>query len=170
MSTSEALQQIEAFGNRYDYDMTYQRELLSFSEGAFRAFATGQPMSTYRRELPLDAHYVARIATMLHEDCGPCTQLNLEMAVEAGVSRQLLRDLLERPQSLNAVLLDVREHTESVVKGQVIEAGRIDRLRQALGDGGFAELAVCITGGRLFPTLKRALGHSHTCQRLHLEF
>jgi hypothetical protein len=155
-----ALQEFEA---TYDYDTTYLRKLANDSPGAYDAFAQAEGMSAYRKALPLDAHYVARIATMLVEDCGPCTQLNLRMAVEAGVERNTLDRLLHNPEELPEPLQDVRDHARAIVGEGDVTPERVERLRANYGDEGVAEIAVVVLGSRIYPTLKRAMLADQKC-------
>lgn len=162
--------ELEAFGKTYDYDVRYLSQLAHASPGAFAAFTAAQGMSQFRDVLPLDAHFVARVVTMQIEDCGACAQLNLKMAVEAGVDRELLRTLLEDPGSLPAALQDVRDHVQAVCRGLEQDVERTDRLRAQYGEAGFAELAVVITGSRIYPSAKRSLGSAPYCEFLSLDF
>lgn len=155
-----ALQEFEA---TYDYDTTYLRKLAEDSPGAYDAFAQAEGMSAYRKALPLDAHYVARIATMLVEDCGPCTQLNLRMAVEAGVERSTLDLLLHNPEKLPEPLRDVRDHARAIVGAGDVTPERFERLRAHYGDEAVAEIAVVVLGSRIYPTLKRAMLADQKC-------
>jgi hypothetical protein len=54
------------------------------------------PMSRYHRDVPRDAWFAAKIATMLSEDCGPCTQLAVTMAEREGVNAKLLFAIVNR--------------------------------------------------------------------------
>lgn len=161
---------ITAFGQQYDYDTAYMTELLDASPAAYAAFAAALPLSSHRQALPLAAHFVARITTLQAEDCGACTQLNLRMAVEAGVDRAVLATLLARPDTLPAELADIRAHVLDVVGGSLPDPERAARIRARHGDAGFAELATAIAGSRLFPTIKRALMHASACQKPTLDF
>ena len=156
-ATDKYRESIQAFGRRYRYDMSYQLDLLDAAPEAFETFARAQGTSSHRRALPLDAHYVARLAMMQAEDCGDCVAINLRMALEAGVERELLRTLLERPHELSASLRDVRDHAFDVSAKPKPDAARVARLQAALGHDGFAELSVCLAGCRLFTTVKRSL-------------
>jgi hypothetical protein len=162
--------QIAAFSAAYDYDASYMIGLAEASPGAYAAFAAAQPLGSYRSELPLEAHWVASVATLLAEDCGACAQLALRQAVEEGVDRELLRQLLEEPSRLPSTLADVRAHARSVCEGAPDDAERAERLRAAYGQTGLAELAICITGCRLYPTLKRALFKNNICRKPTLDF
>jgi len=169
-NTESTRQQIQAFGDAYQYDTSYLQEMLQFSPGAFGAYAPAQGLSHFRDQLPLDAHFVARIVTMMVEDCGPCAQLNLRMAVEAGVSRALLQTLLDAPESLPTHLADVRAQTRFIVGAEPEDEARTERLLERYGAAGIAEMATAIAGSQIFPTLKRALGHAKACEMLTLDF
>lgn len=168
--TNQAREEIRQFGRRYDYDVNYLEELLDSSPEGFAAFTHVQAVAAYRKQLPLDAHYVAAVCTMQVEDCGACAQLNLRMAVEAGVSRELLATLIHEPDKLPADLADVRAHTLAVVRGEALDESRVARLTERYGREGFAELALCITGCRMYPTMKRALNRMTACAVPHLDF
>ena len=167
---ADKLANLERFGAHYSYDTTYLQELLNAAPEAFDLFSQAQPMGRYREQLPLDAHIVARLSAMQSEDCGPCAQLTLRMAVEEGVSHEFLRTLLEAPGRLPQDLQDVREHARYVVGRAEADPERLERLRRAYGNAGVAELALAITGARMYPALKRALGHGQSCERLSLDF
>lgn len=76
---------LRRFERRYDYDTSYVQELLATDLGAFRAFARVSGMSAYRKDIPVAPWYAAKVVGAMREDCGPCTQLVVRMAEEAGV-------------------------------------------------------------------------------------
>ena len=162
--------ELAAFGAHFDYDVRYLERLMDTAPDAYLAFAAAQPLGHRREGLTPDAHAVACTAVMLHDDCGACAQLNLRMAVEAGVDRQLLQTMLDHPEDLPAPLHDVFEHARQVVRGSDPDPERVGRLREQLGAAAFGELAAAITGARLYPTMKRALGTTTTCRRPTLDF
>lgn len=162
--------ELREFGARYHYDTGYLEQLLELSPAAYDTFAAAMAMSEHREHLPVDAHYVACISALMADDCGACTQLLLRMAVEAGVDRALLRQLLEDPSSLPPLLRLVHDHATEVVHGGNADAARVAQLRQALGDAAFAELAVNILGSRIYPGLRRALGAERSCPPPSLDF
>lgn len=156
-ATQDPIATMDAFSARYDYDMRYMREIFEHAPKAFEQFSKGQPMSQHRNVLSREAHYIARVAVMLAERCGGCARLNLRMALEAGVDRGLLEDLLERPEALPPALRDVRDHAFDVATTPTPDADRVARLRAEYGDAGVAELAVVLAGSRLFTTAKRGM-------------
>lgn len=158
------------FGEKYAYDTGYMEQLLAFSPAAYDTFAAAMGMSEQRAHLPVDAHFVTCISALLADDCGACTQLNLRMAVEAGVDRAVLRQLLEDPDRLPPVLRMIRDHATQVVRGENADVARVAQIRQALGDEAFAELTVNILGCRIYPALRRALGAEVVCPPPTLDF
>lgn len=159
-----------AFSAHYDYDTSYLIHLLDTAPSAFAAFSLAQSMAQRRTELPAREHAIACISVMLHENCGACGQLNLRMATEVGVDRTLLQTLLDNPADLPPELRDVYEHAHDVVRGTAPDPQRTKRLRSSLGDAAFGDLAVTITGARIYPALKRALGTATACPRPRLDF
>lgn len=164
------LPELQRFSATYGYDTDYLESLLAEAPGAYRAIEPAELMSSYRKDLPLDAHYVARISTTQVEDCGACTQLNLRMAIEAGVKRELLDTLMQTPEKLPQSLQDVRNHARAVAGSGELEPTCVERLRAHYGDGAFSELAVIITGSRIYPTLKRAMLKNESCIIGDLEY
>lgn len=148
---------IDAFGARYDYDMSYQRALLDAAPDSFEAFSRAQGLPHVRKYLTADQHYTAAISMMQAEDCGDCLVLNVKMAREAGVPGKLIEALLERPADLSPVLADVRAQAFAVSGSPVGDREVGKRLREALGEPAFAELALLLAGLRLYPSVKRAL-------------
>ena len=166
----EARRRLREFGARYDYDMSYLELLLELSPVAHATFAAAMALPEHRGPLPVEVHFVARIAAMLADDCGACTQLNLRLAVEAGVDRHLLQRLLAQPAALPPLLALVYDHTRRVVGGDNADAATVAELRRQLGDAGFAALCVTIVGCRIYPGLKRALGQENACRLPALDF
>ena len=163
-STETYHEQIRQFEEAYDYDCSYLHDLLDRTPAGFARFHAARPMTSFREHLPADAHYVAAITLMQQKDCGSCLQLNLKLAREEGVDRELLRAVLESPEKLPAPLQDVRRHAALVIAGEEPDAECAARIRSHFGEAAFGELALCIAGVQIYPTLKRALLMASTCQ------
>lgn len=154
---------LREFGTKYQYDTGYMQQLLDLSPAAYDTFAAAMGMSGHRVHLPLDAHHVACISALMADDCGACTQLDVRMALEAGIDRELLRQLLEEPAKLPAALRMVHDYATHVVKQGNADPARVTALRAQYGDAAFAELAVNVLGVRIYPALRRALGAETAC-------
>ncbi len=161
---------LQGFGEAYGYDVGYMQQLLELSPTSYSKFASAVTMSEAPTALPLNAYFVAQCSALLADDCGACTQLGLQMAVEAGVDRELLRTLMEEPENLPETLRWVQEHATQVARGENADADRVAALRKALGDDAFGELTTTILGSRLYPALRRALGAEVACPPPSLDF
>lgn len=161
---------LTGFGDAYGYDVGYMEQLLHLSPRAYDAFAGIFEISEFRSELPVDAHFVARVSAMLADDCGACTQLGLQMAVEAGVDREVLRILLEEPAGLPPLLYLVHEYATQISRGENANAEAVGELKAAFGDAAFGELVTTVLGTRFYPALRRAMGAEVACPPPTLDF
>jgi uncharacterized lipoprotein YbaY len=124
-------------------------------------------LSRYRKDIPLAAYYAAGIIAVMAEDCGPCTQLGIEMAQREGVDPATLRAIVTRDYAAmpDDVVLAVR-FTEATLR----HAPEADELREEVlrrwGRRGLMSLAFSMLSARVYPTLKYALGHGRACTQL----
>lgn len=157
---------IRAFERAYSYDATYMRQLLQSSPEGFSRFSAFMPMGQFRETLASDVYHVAKIAVMRVEDCGPCLQLSVQMAVEAELSPELVRAALEGGEGLPPELAEVYRFAEAVARG---EAADSETMETRYGAAGVAELALAIASARVYPTVKRAMGLAQSCARVTIE-
>lgn len=163
------LRRISQAERAYGYDMDYLRALLAVDFAAFRHFSKIHTLSEYSRDLPAEAWHAARLAAVLDEDCGPCAQLMITMAEQAGVQGETLRAVVHgdderlRPDALLAVrfvrAVRARDPAADALREQVVERWG----RRALVTLGFV-----LIGAHAFPTLKYALGYGRACSRLSI--
>jgi alkylhydroperoxidase family enzyme len=144
--------------------LEYCRYMIRVSLRASFKFAKFLAVDEYRRVLPPDPFYVARIVATRHEDCGTCVQIAVNQAKKAGVPPELLRAVLDG--KLDALPEDVREaydFAEAVLRANGEEDVWRERIRLRYGDEGLIEMALAIATCRVFPTIKRALGYAVSC-------
>jgi hypothetical protein len=124
-------------------------------------------MSQYRRDVPLAVYYAAKIAGTMAEDCGPCTQLVIDMAERAGVDPITLRAVVSREISAvpDDVALAFRFSDATLQRSAEADVLREEVLRRR-GKRGLISLAFALISARIFPTLKYALGHGRACMRV----
>ena len=158
------------FGAKYSYDVAYMEQLLDASPAAYETFAAAMGMADHRVHLPVDAHFVACISALIADGCGACAQLNIKMAVEAGVDRQLLQLLLKDPERLPVPLALVHSYACQVVKGSNADTATVTGLRAAYGDAGIGELAVNVLGVRIYPALRRSMSAEFSCPEPTVDF
>jgi hypothetical protein len=162
--------QIAAFERAWNYDSSYMRDVLDADPRAVWAFSKVMGLSQYRKDVPLDAYYAAKIAGTMAEDCGPCTQLAVDMAGRAGVAAATLQaivlgDIGAMPEG---VALAVRFTRATLRHDWEADALREEVVR-CWGKRGLISLAFAITSARIFPTLKYALGHGRACMRVTVD-
>ena len=160
---------LAAFERAFAYDASYLREVVHASPPAFVRFSLFTAFAATREELPADAWFGAKLAATLHEDCGPCTQLVVRMAEQAGVDANVLRALLRRDAASLGDLpaaLSFR-FAETVMARDTIAADALrEVLRTLYGDRGVVALSFAIASSRVYPTVKYALGHGRACERV----
>jgi hypothetical protein len=158
---------LAAFEREFDYPMDYVRQMLAVSPRAVLAFGRIQGLARYRRDVPRDAYYAAKLAAAMAEDCGPCTQLVVTMAERAKVAPAVLRAVLGRDE--RAMTADAAlgfRFAEAVLA----HGGRADEFRDEIvrrwGKHALLSLGFAIASARVFPTVKYALGHGQACTRV----
>lgn len=169
MNLTEYRQMIDDFESRYKYDSTYMRELLEHSPGGFTKFANFLPLSDHREKLSPEDYWVAKLAAMQVEDCGDCLQLNVRMALEAGVSRPVIEAIVNRGSVLPQNLMDIYDYAKSVAGHALIDSGLMDRIDARYDKGELLEFGLCIATAKVFPTIKRALGYVRSCSLVEIE-
>lgn len=158
---------LAAFEKKYGYDLAYAREILAVDTRAFLAFAKLSPLGNYRKAVPTETYWAAKLAGTIREDCGPCTQLLVAMALEAGVDAKQLAAVLANDGAAmtDDVRLGVAFARASLAHDPEADTHR-DEIRRRWGDRAVVALAFALVASRIYPTLKYALGHGQTCQRV----
>jgi hypothetical protein len=158
---------IEKFERTWSYDASYLRDVLDADPRALLAFSKVAGISNYRKDVPPAVYVAAGLVGVMAEDCGPCTQLSIDMAQRAGVDPAILRAVVARDFTAmpDDVVLAVR-----FAEASLRHAGEADELREEVlrrfGKRGLVSLAFALTSARLYPTLKYAMGHGRACQRV----
>ncbi|MCF6437611.1 carboxymuconolactone decarboxylase family protein [Pseudoalteromonas sp. MMG022] len=160
---------LRAHAERYDYDVSYMQDILTNDLSAFTRFMGFQTMAAYSGNLPADAVFAARLRAILWEDCGPCTQLVVNMALEAGVSAEHIQAVIANdtkllPQELALIV----EFTDSVLAHNLYADELRAKIQAIWGQKGVVSLALAISSMRVYPTLKYTLGYGKSCSRITL--
>lgn len=159
--------QIAAFERTWNYNSSYARDILDADPRALLTFGKVMGLSRYRKDVPVAPYYAAKIVATMAEDCGPCTQLVVDMAVREGVAPEILRAIVHR--DIEAMPDDVAL-AAGFADATLRHAPEAEAMRTAIldcwGKRGLVSLAFAILAGRIFPTVKYALGHGHACMRV----
>ena len=160
---------VSGFGKRYDYDVSYMRELIDTDPAAFMAFSNVQGLGGYRKAPP-QALIAARLVATLAEDCGPCTQIVVSMGEEQGIDPAVLKAILTGDEAAMGpdAALAWRFARASLARDMEAADPLRDEIVRRWGRKALAALALGIASARVFPTVKYALGHGKTCSKVQV--
>ncbi len=167
MRTFIARRMLRSFSRRYGYDTSYAENILDQSPAAFFKFAPLIKAAEHREVIPVEAAFAAKITGALAEDCGPCTQLTVDMALEAGMPKGQIEAVLRRdPSAMSPDTALAFRFADAVIRRSVDDDKYRDAIRARWGEKGVIELAMGLQLGRMFPMLKLALGFAKECRRV----
>ena len=146
--------------------MDYAYHLRDVAPSRLWRFTLIKAVEGGRKFTPADAYYAAGMAAAMAEDCGPCVQIHVNLALKDGVPADILRALAAR--KLDKVPADVAlafRYGDAIARGIMADELR-DAARAKWGEPGLIELAFTIATARFYPALKRGMGYAHTCERV----
>jgi hypothetical protein len=153
------------FSSRYGYDVGYIENMADISPGAFYRYLLCTPLSSYRKEVPAKSILLAKVVATRHFDCGPCLQLAINMAREAGVADQTIHGALTGTRErLSDDEQLATQYATAVVEQNAIELVDLEKLIVARwSEAALTDFAVAIAFAAFYPILRRGLGHAHSC-------
>ena len=161
---------LRVFATRYGYDVSYLLMLLNESPSAFFKFAPLMKASAHREVVPVEASFAAKIAGALAEDCGPCTQLVVDMALEAGMAKGEIEAVLRRdPHAMSDTTRLAFRFADAVVRRTAEEDEFRDAVRAQWGPKGVIDLTMALQMGRMYPMIKAGLGFARECRRVTVD-
>lgn len=159
--------QLGKFEKAYGYDMSYGREILDADLSGFLKFFRAMAFTQHRRDVPPAVYHAAKLVSVMSEDCGPCTQLLVQMAEQDGVPAEVLRAVLARKPSLLPADAQLGYRFAEAALAHAPEADALrEQIEARWGKRALVSLAYALAGARIYPTLKYALGHGKTCMRV----
>ena len=161
---------LRQFSRRYNYDTAYLEHLLDTNLWAFLKFSAVKLVSGHHSGIPPSPWFAASIRAAMFEDCGPCAQLVCDMALEAGVERDVVQNVISADlQQLPGDIALVVSFTEMVLARDMRADELREQIKQRWGEDGLISLAFTISSTRVYPSLKYVLGHGHACSRLQIK-
>ncbi|WP_421930655.1 hypothetical protein [Phenylobacterium sp.] len=159
--------QIDKMERVWGYDASYMRDVLRASPMSFLKFGFVSQMVD-RKAAPAAALAAAGIAGTLAEDCGPCTQISVDMAAAGGVKPAILRAILAGDEAAmgETAALAWRFAQASLARDMAAADPLRDEIVRRWGDKGLVAIGLALTTARMYPTLKYALGHGRACSRV----
>jgi hypothetical protein len=151
----------------FGYDASYLHEVIDVSPSAFFKFGLFQIMSNHRDGAPADAYCAARIAATLSEDCGPCAQLTVDMALAAGVDPKRVAALLRGDLEQAGPDAELGFRYGIAVSQNTPDAVALSEdVEQRYGKRALVSMAYAVACSRVYPALKRGLGHGAACSKI----
>ena len=161
---------LRSMSKRYSYDVSYLEHMLEASPAAFFKFTRVGRASSHREVVPLEASFAAKIVGAMTEDCGPCAQLVVDMALEAGMARPQIEAVVCRePRAMSAETALAFRFADAVARRTGNDEEYRDAVRAQWGDKGVIDLAMSMQMGRMFPMMKAALGYARECRRVTVD-
>jgi hypothetical protein len=160
---------LKASAKRYDSDAGYLSALYAASPRAFWGFMKVAKLAAHREASPIEACYAAKLVGVLAEDCGPCTQLVVNMAREAHVSDVQIEAVLRSDAAAMSAdtALGYRFARAILARSADEEAAR-QAVNARWGEKGVIDLTFALQVSRLFPMVKAGLGFATACQAVRL--
>lgn len=160
---------ISAFEKQYDYDMAYAREVLSLGASVYKRFYDASLLTGYHEGLSVDAWFGAQLVGIMAGDCGPCVQLTVKMAEEAGVNPVALGHVIsgsweQLPDDMGLIV----RFTHALSSRSPALSELREDVRERFGTEALVSVAYALISTHMYPTLKYALGHGESCSRVHV--
>jgi len=159
--------QIDKMERLWGYDASYMRRVLAASPATFLKFGFVTALVD-RSAAPGEALAAAGIAGTLAEDCGPCTQIGVDMAAAGGVKPEVLRAILVGDEAAmgEAAALAWRFARASLARDMAACDPLRDEIVRRWGDRGLVAISMALMTARMYPTLKYALGYGKACSKV----
>jgi len=156
-----------AMQRRYDYDVSYMQEILKTDLGAFFKLMGFQTMSSHAGNLPPGPLYAAKLRAIIWDDCGPCTQLVVNMALEAKVEPAIVRAIVDRDlANLPEEIALVVRFTDLVLAHDPEADDLREKILALWSTEGLITIGYSISACRVYPALKYTLGYGKACSRV----
>ena len=153
----------------FGYDAGYLHEVLDVSLSAFLKFGMFQVMASHRDGVPRDAAFAARLAATLSEDCGPCTQLVVDMALKHGMEAGKLAALLRGDIEEAGADAELGFRFGIAIANNTADTSALsEEVERRFGKRALVSLSYAVACSRVYPALKRGLGHAAACSKIQV--
>ena len=170
LDENKSLEMLEGFQAHYDYDTSYMKEMLKENPEAYATFEAFLPMANFVKNTPKEVLYVVKLTSMKNEDCGACLQLNVDMAVEAGVEKEIIKEVVfNEGKNLSSTLKEVYDFTLLVANNQSIDTILYDKITTTYSKDILVEISLAIASAKIFPTIKRVLNDFRSCSMIQIK-
>jgi hypothetical protein len=158
---------LDRFERTWRYDATYMRGVIRANPASLVKFALGTRAADYRAA-PHVAIFAAGAVGVLAEDCGPCTQIGVDMALAHGLDPAIVRAVLAGDEAAmgETAALAWRFARASLARDMAAADPLREEIVRRWGEKALVAIGLTLVASRMYPTLKYALGHGKTCSRV----
>lgn len=166
----KSLEMLEGFEAHFNYDTSYMKEMLLSNPSAFEKFENFLPMASFVNKALVDDIYLVKIATMKNEDCGACLQLNVDMAIEAGASKEMIKEVVfNEGKNLSEDLKELYSFTLLVANNKIVTQDLYDKIQKKYAKEVLVEFSLAIASAKVFPAVKRVLNDIKSCSVIQIK-
>jgi hypothetical protein len=158
---------IDGFEKTWGYDASYMRDVIRVSPASLVKFALGARAAD-SKAAPQEALFAATLVGVLAEDCGPCTQLGVDMALAYGLDPKVVRAVLAGDEAAmgETAALAFRFARASLGRDMAEADPLRDEIVRRWGEKALVAISLSLVASRMYPTLKYALGHGKSCSKV----
>ncbi len=158
---------LDRFERAWGYDGSYMREVLAANPWSFLKFSLGSKAADFRAA-PFEAMLAAGLVGTLSEDCGPCTQIGIDMAAARGANPEVIRAILAGDEAAmgETAALGWRFARASLARDMQACDPLRDEIVRRWGQKALVAISLNLMSARMYPTLKYALGHGKACSKI----
>jgi len=150
-------------------DLDYWLALYSASPRALRKLARVRALIAHREVVPKEAAFAAQLVGALTENCGPCTQIHVNMARSAGVDDAQIEAVLKADfAAMSADTALAYRFASAIVLRAADQGPAREAVRAAWGEKGVIDLTFAMQASRIFPMIKAGLGFAAECRQVML--
>lgn len=158
---------IRKFARHYDYDASYMHEIVDVSLKAGLALNHLPKLSQFTGpRAARDVWAGAVLASTLDGDCGPCAQLVVDMALEAGVDGEALQACAMGQGRQGSDMALGFDFAKACIEGDLKADGLREEIARRYGMEAVIAASYAAATGRAYPVIKRGLGHGQACSLL----
>ncbi|MEM7469331.1 MAG: hypothetical protein AAF387_20940 [Pseudomonadota bacterium] len=169
MATRLAHREISAFEKQWRYDGGYMHDIADADLEAISRFSLLQEFAEFRGDTPTEAWYIFKLLGCLSEDCGPCAQLVVEMALSEELPPDMLAAVLAGKRELLSPLQRLYyDYACAVITHDITIAELGQRLVEEHGATSTVAAGIALITGKAYPVMKYALGHGQHCAQISL--
>lgn len=172
--TGIALQQVAASEVVLGVRLDYMREM---AELGSPVLARMQALTALNRHdavpastLPGDIRAFATLGAVMHDDCGECVQIHINLDRAAGIDAALLQAALDRRiDDLPAPLALAWRFGQAVAANDPAMEALREQLEKVHGRAAIIDLGFSMAVARFYPTVKRAMGYAQSCSLVQVK-